>query len=181
MTTTATTTAQTPRTVIPAPQRSVRATAVDHDDHDDHVDRNDHVDRDGWSEWSELIAVVRESGHYPTTTEAEHVTRTVLTALGGQLTGEERVALARALPGKAAALIASQVPALRPRSAREFVDTIATRIEGATPATARWHAGSVLGALPPRIGDALTDRILTRLPPGYALLFGRAELAARTA
>ncbi|MCF4138519.1 DUF2267 domain-containing protein [Streptomyces sp. Tue 6430] len=172
MTTTATTTAQTPRTVIPAPQRSVRATAVDHDDHGD---------RNGWSDWSELIAAVRESGRYPTTAEAEHVTRTVLTALGGQVTGEERVALARTLPGKAAALIASQVPAPRPHSAREFVDTIATRIEGATPATARWHAGSVLGALPPRIGDTLTDRVLAQLPPGYALLFGRAELASRTA
>ncbi|MEU8650398.1 DUF2267 domain-containing protein [Streptomyces sp. NPDC048737] len=169
MTTTATTTAQPPRTLIPAPQRSVRATAVEHDD------RND------WSDWSELIAAVRESGRYPTTAEAERVTRTVLSELGSRLTGDERAALARALPAKAAALIESRTPAPRPHSAREFVEAVATRIEGATPATARWHAGSVLGALPPLIGDTLTDRILTQLPPGYALLFGRAELAARTA
>ncbi|MFH9858507.1 DUF2267 domain-containing protein [Streptomyces sp. NPDC017202] len=165
MTTTATTTAQPPRTLIPAPQRSVRATAVEHDD------RND---------WSELIAAVRESGRYPTTTEAERVTRTVLSELGGRLTGDERAALARALPATAAALIESRTPAPRPHSAREFVDAVATRIEGATPATARWHAGSVLGTLPPRIGAPLTDRILAQLPPGYALLFGRAELVSRT-
>ncbi|MEV6615307.1 DUF2267 domain-containing protein [Streptomyces sp. NPDC051051] len=165
MTTTATTTAQPPRTLIPAPQRSVRATAAGDDDR---------------RAWNELIAAVRESGQYPTTTEAERVTRTVLSELGGQLTGDERVALARALPREAAGTIASRIPALRPRSAREFVDAVATRIEGATPATARWHAGSVLGALPPRIGDTLTDRLLAQLPPGYALLFGRVELVSRT-
>ncbi|MFC9285177.1 DUF2267 domain-containing protein [Streptomyces sp. NPDC057052] len=161
-----TTTAQPPRTLIPAPQRSVRATPAEDDDR---------------RAWTELITAVRESGRYPTTTEAERVTRTVLSELGGRLTGDERVALARALPREAAELIASRIPAPRPCSAREFVDAVATRIDGATPATARWHAGSVLGALPPRIGDTLTDRILAQLPPGYALLFGRAELAARTA
>ncbi|MGV9942007.1 DUF2267 domain-containing protein [Streptomyces sp. NPDC003401] len=175
MTTTATTTAQPPRTVIPAPQRSVRATTTDHDVLDHRADR---ADRDGWSE---LIAAVRESGHYPTTAEAEHVTRTVLTALGGQIAGDERAALTRALPARAAELLASPAPAPRRRSAREFADAIAARIEGATPATARWHAGSVLGALPPLLGDALTDRVLAQLPPGCALLFGRAELTARTA
>ncbi|MFJ4691959.1 DUF2267 domain-containing protein [Streptomyces sp. NPDC088766] len=166
MTTTATTTAQTPRTVIPAPQRSVRATAAGDDDR---------------RAWTELVTAVRESGQYPTAAEAERVTRAVLSELGGQVTGDERVALARTLPKEAAGLIASRIPEPRPRSAREFVDAVATRIEGATPTTARWHAGSVLGVLPPRIGDALTDRVLAQLPPGYALLFGRAELATRTA
>ncbi|MFF8189412.1 DUF2267 domain-containing protein [Streptomyces bobili] len=166
MTTTATTTAQPPRTLTPAPQRSVRATAAGDDDRRD---------------WTELTAAVRESGQYPTTAEAEHVTRTILSELGGQVTGDERVALARALPRQAAELIASRIPTPRPHSAREFVEAVATRIEGATPATARWHVGSVLGVLPPRIGDTLTDRILAQLPAGYALLFGRAELATRTA
>jgi hypothetical protein len=54
------------------------------------------------------------------------------------------------------------------------------RVEGATPATARWDVSSVLSALPPLIGDDLTDRLLSALPSGYALLFGRAELG-RTA
>ncbi|WP_425444629.1 DUF2267 domain-containing protein [Streptomyces phaeoluteigriseus] len=190
MTTTART--QTPRTVIPAPQRPVRATVATVMKDDDgrrggHRDRGPNGDLgrdrpqngDPDRDWGELIASVRESGQYPTTAEAERVTRTVLSALGGHVTGDERVALARALPREAARVIASRIPATRPQSAQEFVDTVATRIEGATPATARWDVSSVLGVLPNLIGDDLTDRVLAQLPPGYALLFGRAELAAR--
>ncbi|MET9829832.1 DUF2267 domain-containing protein [Streptomyces sp. NPDC006385] len=127
--------------------------------------------------WSELIEEVRQSGQYPTTAEAERVTRIVLSALGGHVIGDERVELANALPEEAARVIASQIPATRPLTAAEFVDSIAARIEGATPATARWDVSSVLSVLPNLVGDDLSDRILRELPPGYALLFGRAELA----
>ena len=119
---------------------------------------------------------VRESGQYPTRVEAERVTRVVLSALGGHVTGDERVALARALPEQAARVVAGQIPATRPLSAAEFVESVAARIEGATTATARWDVSSVLSALPRWAGDELVDRILSQLPPGYALLFGRAEL-----
>ncbi|MFF8971535.1 DUF2267 domain-containing protein [Streptomyces sp. NPDC014995] len=145
----------TARTVIPGPQR-MRV-----------------PDDDGWTE---LIASVKETGQYPTTAEAERVTRIVLSALGGHVTGDERVALARALPREAAGVIASQIPVTRPQSAPEFVDTIAARIEGATPATARWDVSSVLSVLPKLTGEDLIDRVLAQLPPGYALLFGKAEL-----
>ncbi|MEU3858511.1 DUF2267 domain-containing protein [Streptomyces sp. NPDC028722] len=128
--------------------------------------------------WRELTDAVREAGQYPTRTEAEHVTRTVLSALGGHVTGEERVALAQALPLEAGRLIASQVPETDPLTAREFVDSVATRIEGSTPATARWDVSTVLSVLSDHIGEPLTTRVLTQLPPGYALLFGRADLAA---
>ncbi|MGI5375743.1 DUF2267 domain-containing protein [Streptomyces sp. CA-251387] len=127
--------------------------------------------------WSELIEKVRDSGQYATTAEAERVTRIVLSALGGHVIGDERVELARALPEEAARVIASQIPATRPLTAAEFVDSIAARIEGATPATARWDVSSVLSVLPKLVGDDLLDRILRQLPSGYALLFGRAELA----
>ncbi|MCK1819575.1 DUF2267 domain-containing protein [Streptomyces sp. XM83C] len=131
------------------------------------------------SRWALLVESVREAGQYPTTREAERITRIVLSALGGQVIGDERVALARALPEEAARVIASQIPATRRLTAPEFVDSVATRIEGATPATARWDVSSVLSVLPPLIGEALTTRILNDLPTGYALLFGRADLAAR--
>ncbi len=123
-----------------------------------------------------LLDAVQESGQYPTRAEAERVTRVVLSALGAHVTGDERVDLARALPEEAARLIASQIPATQPLTAAEFVDSIAARAEGATPATARWDVSSVLGVLPPLIGDDLVTRILAQLPPGYALLFGRADL-----
>ncbi|MFE9772944.1 DUF2267 domain-containing protein [Streptomyces sp. NPDC005931] len=126
--------------------------------------------------WQQLVDAVRESGQYSTRAEAESVTRIVLSALGGHVVGEERVDLARALPEEAARVVASQIPATRELAAAEFVDSVATRIDGATPATARWDVSSVLSVLPSLVGDALITRILTQLPPGYALLFGRAEL-----
>ncbi|KES07127.1 hypothetical protein BU52_11090 [Streptomyces toyocaensis] len=127
--------------------------------------------------WRALIDAVRESGQYPTRTEAESVTRVVLSALGGHVVGDERVDLARALPEEAARVVASQIPATRELTAAEFVDSVALRIEGATPATARWDVSSVLSVLPGLVGDDLVSRVLAQLPPGYALLFGRAELA----
>ncbi|MGW0335427.1 DUF2267 domain-containing protein [Streptomyces sp. NPDC003011] len=126
--------------------------------------------------WTDLVEAVREAGQYSTTAEAERVIRVVLSALGGHVVGDERVDLARALPEEAARVVASQVPATRPLTAAEFVDAIAARIEGATSATARWDVSSVLSVLPRLVGDDLVDRVLTHLPSGYALLFGRAEL-----
>ncbi|MFJ4278838.1 DUF2267 domain-containing protein [Streptomyces massasporeus] len=127
--------------------------------------------------WTQLIESVRRSGGYATRQAAEQVTRTVLSALGTHVTRDERVDLARALPAEAARLIAAQIPATHRLTAARFVDEVASRTPGATSATARWDVSSVLSALPPLIGDGLITRILAQLPPGYALLFGRAELA----
>ncbi|MEU2061714.1 DUF2267 domain-containing protein [Streptomyces sp. NPDC013455] len=147
-----------PRTTIPAPSRPTREAAED-------------------AGWVALTEAVREAGQYPTRAEAERVTRIVLSALGGHVTGDERVALARALPRTAGRVIASQIPAAHPLTAREFVESVATRIEGSTPATARWDVSSVLSVLSTHIGEDLTTQLLTQLPPGFPLLFGRAELA----
>ncbi|MEU7412653.1 DUF2267 domain-containing protein [Streptomyces sp. NPDC042638] len=151
-----------PRTTIPAPAPSVRPRTPDAAED---------------AGWLELTEAVREAGQYPTRAEAERITRTVLTALGGHVTGDERVAMAQALPREAGRLIASQIPAPHPLTAREFVDSVAARIEGSTPATARWHVSSVLSVLSTHLGETLTTNVLTQLPQGYALLFGRAELA----
>ncbi|WP_250400651.1 DUF2267 domain-containing protein [Streptomyces cellostaticus] len=128
--------------------------------------------------WEALTEAVREAGRYSTAAEAERVTRTVLTALGGHVTGEERVALAQALPREAGTLVASRIPANTPLSARDFVESVADHLGDATPATARWDVSSVLGVVADIAGESLTTRVLAQLPPGYALLFGRADLAA---
>ncbi|MER8220091.1 DUF2267 domain-containing protein [Streptomyces sp. NPDC094143] len=138
------------------------------------VTARDHDDDNGWPR---LVEAVRASGQYDTRTKAEQVTRTVLAALGAHVIGEERVDLARALPEEAARLIAAQIPATHRLTAARFVDEVASRTPGATPATARWDVSSVLSVLPPLIGDDLVTRILAQLPPGYALLFGRADLS----
>lgn len=126
--------------------------------------------------WNDLVDRVKEAGRYATTEEAARLTRTVLSALGGQVTGDERVALARRLPPEAARLIASRIPEPQPLPAAEFVDEVASRLDDATPATARWHVGSVLGALAHTLDDTLITRLLTHLPQGYALLFVRPQL-----
>lgn len=132
----------------------------------------------GKRSWAELVDSVRESGQYPTTVEAERITRVVLSALGGHVTGDERVALARALPREAARAVAAQIPAGRPLTAAQFVESVAERIGGdTTSATARWDVSSVLSALPGAVGEAVVDQVLSQLGPGYALLFGKAELA----
>jgi uncharacterized protein (DUF2267 family) len=127
--------------------------------------------------WNELVDAVRESGQYTTRAEAERITRIVLSALGGHVTGDERVELARRLPEEAARIIASQIPVTRQLTAAEFVESVAARVLGATPATARWDVSSALSVLPRAVGEDLVDRILRQLPSGYALLFGRPELA----
>ncbi|MFB7594894.1 DUF2267 domain-containing protein [Streptomyces sp. NPDC056160] len=126
--------------------------------------------------WLTLTERVREAGGYRTRAEAEHITRTVLSVLGTHVTGDERVALARALPEEAARVLASQIPALRPLPAPDFVEAVASRLDNSTPATARWDTGTVLTVLADLLPPPVLTDVLTHLPTGYALLFGRAEL-----
>ncbi|MFC8712108.1 DUF2267 domain-containing protein [Streptomyces sp. NPDC057197] len=128
--------------------------------------------------WLTLTERVRNAGGYRTAAEAEHRTRVVLSALGSQVTGEERVSLAHALPEEAAGLIAAQIPALHPLPARDFVESVASRLDNATTATARWDTSTVLTVLADLLPPPLLTNVLTQLPRGYALLFGRAELSA---
>lgn len=127
-------------------------------------------------QWSEFLAAVRERGQYSTVREAERVTRVVLSALGGHLSGPERTELAVRLPEEGARVLTGQLRATKPLPAADFVDGVAMRIPGATPATARWDVSSVLSTIADLVDPVLLDRIIDRLPPGYALLFGRAQL-----
>ncbi|MET7617359.1 DUF2267 domain-containing protein [Streptomyces sp. NPDC005408] len=127
--------------------------------------------------FDELIDAVQTEGHYPTRQRAEEIVRTLLAALGRQLTGDERVELAARLPEEAAVEFAAQIPASTQLTGGEFVDELATREPGATTATARWDAGSVLGVIGRAAGPELLRRILRQLPDGYALLFGQAQLS----
>ncbi|RKE17268.1 uncharacterized protein (DUF2267 family) [Streptomyces sp. TLI_171] len=116
-------------------------------------------------------------GRYTTDEEAERVLTAVVTQLGAQLTGDERCDLASALPDQTRAALVAQIPLPAPVSAPAFVEALAHTL-GTSLAAARWDASSVLAALTPLAGPELTDRLLARLPRGYALLFGRPDLAA---
>ncbi len=135
--------------------------------------------------YSALLERVRYEGAYPTRERAEESVRSVLAALGRQLVGDERVDLAARLPVEAALVFTAQVPATTPLTGWEFVKDLAHRT-GGSPATTRWDVGAVLAPVAKLAGPELVDRVIDRLPSGYALLFGRAELrphrrTARTA
>ena len=93
---------------------------------------------------------------------------------GGQLTGDERAALAACLhvPTEAAFVLTFtvQICDAEPLIGWEVVD-LAARTCG-TSVTARWDTGAVLATV-----AHLLDRVLAQLPFGHALLLcGRAEL-----
>ncbi|MEU2461369.1 DUF2267 domain-containing protein [[Kitasatospora] papulosa] len=125
--------------------------------------------------FDQMLEKIRYEGAYPTRERAEAVTHAVLSALGRQLTGGERVDLAARLPVEAARIFTAQIPASEQLTGWGFVKDLATRT-GGTPATARWDTGAVLTTVGHLAGSDLLDRTLAQLLPGYALLFGRAEL-----
>ncbi|MFG2133522.1 DUF2267 domain-containing protein [Streptomyces sp. NPDC048751] len=125
--------------------------------------------------YEQMLEKVRYEGAYPTRERAEEAVRLVLAGLGRQLTGDERVELAARLPRQAARTLTEQIPDTQPLTGWAFVKDLAVRTD-ATLATTRWDTGSVLSAVATLAGPDLLTRILRQLPPGYALLFGRAEL-----
>ncbi|MEV6197847.1 DUF2267 domain-containing protein [Streptomyces sp. NPDC051920] len=128
--------------------------------------------------YEQMLEKVRYEGAYPTREKADEAVRLVLTGLGRQLTGDERVDLAACLPLEAARVLtaAQQIPDTQPLTGWAFVKDLAAR-SGASLATTRWDTGSVFAAVAAHAGPDLVTRLLRRLPSGYALLFGRAELA----
>lgn len=125
--------------------------------------------------FDQMLERVRYEGAYPSRERAEEAVRLVLSGLGRRLTGDERVELAACLPFEAASVLTAQIPDPRPLTGWGFVKELADR-SGATPATARWDTGTVFAAVTTLADPDLVTRILDRLPTGYALLFGRAEL-----
>lgn len=125
--------------------------------------------------YGQMLERIRYDGAYPTRERAEHVTRAVLTALGTQLDGPLRTELAEHLPAEAARSLRGEEHSAQPLNGWGFVQDLAART-GTTPAVARWDTGAVLGAVAGLAEPELLARILDELPPGYALLFGRAEL-----
>lgn len=125
--------------------------------------------------YQQMLERVRYEGAYPTRERAEEVTASVLAALGRRITGEERVELAARLPYEGAKIFTAPVPGNDGLSGWVFVKDLAARTGGGL-ATTRWDVGSVLGVVGQLAGLDLLDRILARLPAGYAILFGRGEL-----
>ncbi|MEE1813917.1 DUF2267 domain-containing protein [Streptomyces sp. SP18ES09] len=125
--------------------------------------------------YQQMLERVRYEGAYPTRERADEAVRLVLSGLGRQLTGDERVDMAACLPLEAARVLTSQIPDPEPVGGWAFVKDLAAR-SGASLATTRWDTGSVFTAVAAHAGPRLITRVLHQLPSGWALLFGQAEL-----
>ncbi|MGW8778933.1 DUF2267 domain-containing protein [Streptomyces sp. NPDC055796] len=125
--------------------------------------------------FEQMLERVRYEGAYPTRERAGEAVHHVLAALGRQITGDERIDLAQCLPVEAALTLTAQIPDNGQLTGWGFVKDLAARI-GVSPAVARWDTGAVLAVVARLAGPDLLARILHRLPDGYALLFGQAEL-----
>ncbi|MFJ6785225.1 DUF2267 domain-containing protein [Streptomyces yangpuensis] len=125
--------------------------------------------------FDQMLERVRYEGAYPTRERAAEAVHQVLSALGRQLTGDERVDLAQVLPVEAALTLTAQIPATEHLTGWGFVKDLAART-GVSPAVARWDTGAVLAVVTRLTGPDLLARILGQLPDDYALLFGQAQL-----
>ncbi|MDX3540802.1 DUF2267 domain-containing protein [Streptomyces sp. MB09-01] len=125
--------------------------------------------------FDQMLERVRHEGAYPTRERAAEAVHHILAALGRQLTGDERADLAQSLPVEAALTLTAQIPDTERLTGWDFVKDLAART-GATPAATRWDTGAVLAVVTRLAGPELLARILRRLPGGFALLFGQAEL-----
>ncbi|WP_175410224.1 DUF2267 domain-containing protein [Streptomyces sp. TRM64462] len=127
--------------------------------------------------WEPFLERVQERGEYSSRHEAERAARVVLALLGAHLVGDVRSDLAARLPETFSLILLNPLQAAEPLSPERFVRATAAWIDGATEETAKWDVGAVLSVVADGCDDDLTERVLTQLPPGYDLLFGRPRAA----
>jgi uncharacterized protein (DUF2267 family) len=126
--------------------------------------------------YDEFLAKVRERGEYVDRAEAEAATQTVLAVLGQRLDRGEARDLAAQLPQPAAAVLVEQDGPAIPYGVDEFLARVAGPT-GATGQTAQWDAGAVLTTVADAVSGGELNDIITKLPSGYAELFGRGGLS----
>ncbi len=126
--------------------------------------------------YDEFLNKVKERGEYADAEEAEIVTRTVLGLLAQRLDPGEADDLAAQLPTQAGAALTSPDGQAESFGVREFLDRIA-EATNATEATAQWDASAVLTTVAEAVSGGELNDVLTQLPSGYAVLFGKATLS----
>ena len=123
----------------------------------------------------EFLAHVREQGAYPNQAEAERVTRAVLDLLARRLDPGEVKDLAAQLPGPLQDALQPDGPPER-FGVEEFLRRVAGEL-GVGVETAKWDASAVLTTVAEAISGGELNQVLTQLPAGYAVLFGKPDLA----
>ena len=122
----------------------------------------------------QFLGMVRERGEYVDRAETERVTTSVLELLGKRL-GEEAQDVAAQLPGDLAAAVRGEGGG-EGFGEQEFLHRLSQKLD-ATEETALWDASAVLSTVAEAVSGGQLNQILSRLPSGYAELFGKPELS----
>ncbi|GAA2355333.1 DUF2267 domain-containing protein [Nonomuraea africana] len=126
--------------------------------------------------YEEFLAKVRERGEYADTQEAEQVTRVVLGALARRLNPGEVDDLAAQLPHQLATALPTDHDRAESFRVQEFLRRVAAAT-GATERTAEWDASAVLCTVAEAVSGGELNDVLTQLPSGFAVLFGKPSLS----
>lgn len=126
--------------------------------------------------YDEFLAQVRERGEYASRQEAEQATRVVLDVLASRLSAGETDDLAAQLPTEAAILLTEYDGETESFGVHEFLRRIGVET-GATESTARWDASAVLSTVADAVSGGELNDVLTQLPSGFAVLFGKSALS----
>ncbi|WP_031508853.1 DUF2267 domain-containing protein [Streptomyces megasporus] len=127
--------------------------------------------------YDEFLARVRDLGEYKSQKEAEEITDAVLSVFASRITPGEVEDLAAQLPGHLSDVLQeNRVDQPETFGVEEFCRRVGERT-GARPRTAEWDASAVLAPMSEAISGGEFNQILSQLPSGYAVLFGKPELS----
>lgn len=124
----------------------------------------------------EFLANVRDRGSYSDQVEAERVSRIVLGLLGERLAGNEAQHVAAQLPEGLQDAVTAHAEKQVSYGAEEFLRRVAAELD-TTEETAKWDASAVLTTVGEAVTGGQLNQVLTQLPPAYAVLFGKPDLA----
>ncbi|WP_274564512.1 DUF2267 domain-containing protein [Streptomyces spiramyceticus] len=127
--------------------------------------------------YDEFLARVRERGEYANQDEAAQVTAAVLQVLAHRITPGEVKDLASQLSGPLKeALEINGDRRAESYGVEEFCRRIGERT-GAHTRTAQWDASAVLSTLADAVSPGELNQVISQLPSGYAVLFGKPDLS----
>ncbi|OEV03212.1 DUF2267 domain-containing protein [Streptomyces oceani] len=122
-----------------------------------------------------FLAAVRERGAYDQD-EARSATVGVLAMLGRRLPPESAEHLADQLPGSLGEILGDAQARSETWGVQEFLARIA-QATGVDETSAEEEARAVLSTVGETVSGGELNKVLGRLPAGYAALFGHPELA----
>lgn len=127
--------------------------------------------------YDQFLAEVRHRGEYSDSDEAARVSQAVLEVLASRVTPTEANDLAAQLSGPLGEVVSrsggSQAATF---GVDEFCQRVADRT-GTEPRTAERDASTVLSTVADSVSGGELNDLISQLPSGYAVLFGRADLS----